>query len=341
MLKTLTNIDAVSGNESNIRKFIIDKVRDFVTTCETDTIGNVILFKKGNNPSGQKVAVFAHMDEVGLIVNDITDDGYLKFSHVGGIDDRILLAQRVKVGENKIKGVIGIKAVHLQTEDERKNVIKCADMYIDIGAKSKDEALRMVSKGDYISFDSQFTELYNTKFKAKAIDDRAGCAINLDLVKKEYAEDIFFCFTVQEETGLRGASVLSRRIDPDIAIILEATTASDTAFSPPHMYGTTLGGGPVITNMDMGAYQDKKLKNFIIDTANNENITFQYKLTSNGGNDSRQIQTGASGARVCSVSLPCRYIHSPVCVADMQDYESMKKLVEKTLENIHTFAKTL
>lgn len=338
LLKILTELNGVSGNEIPVSDFIISQLSGFADNMTKDTMGNLIFFKKGKNPSGKKVAIFAHMDEVGFIVTDITDDGYIKFSQVGGLDDRILLTQKVSIGNNKIKGIIGIKAVHLQSADERKKVIKTDDMYIDIGASNKEEAMNLVKKGDYIAFDSDYTPLSLSRFKAKAIDDRAGCAIIMDLIKNDYDEDIYFCFTVQEETGLRGARVLSRRINPDIAFILEATTASDTAFIPEHLYATRLGSGPVLTLMDRGSYSDKELNKFVSDIADEFNIKYQYKLTSNGGNDASAIQTGASGCRVCSISLPCRYIHSPICVADKTDFDAMKILAQKILENIHTFS---
>lgn len=338
LLKNLTELNGVSGNEGCVAEYITSDISEYADSITKDSIGNVVFFKKGNKPSGKKIAVFAHMDEVGFIVTGITDDGYIKFAQVGGLDDRILLTQRVRVGENGVKGIIGIKAVHLQSSDERKRVIKTDDMYIDIGAENKEEALKYVAKGDYISFDSPFVNLYGSRIKAKALDDRAGCAIMMELIKQNYDEDIYFCFTVQEETGLRGASVLSRSINPDVAFILEATTASDTAFSKEHLYSTTLGKGPVITMMDRGAYSDKKLNKFVAETAGLNNIAFQYKLSSNGGNDARAIQTGASGCRVCSISLPCRYIHSPVCVADSKDFEAMKNLVDKVLNRIYEFS---
>ncbi len=337
-LKILTEIDAVSGNETAMSDFIISQLSHFSDTMSKDTMGNLIFFKKGKNPTGKKIGIFAHMDEVGLIVTGITDDGYIKFAQVGGLDDRILLAQRVTVGDTRIKGIIGIKAVHLQSKDERKNVIKTEDMYIDIGATSKDDAQKYVNKGDYIAFDSKYTPLYGERFKAKAIDDRAGCSIMMELIKNDYDEDLYFCFTVQEETGLRGAKVLSRRINPDIAIVLESTTASDTAFSPEHLYATSLGKGPVISLMDRGSYSDKELNRFITDIADKNGIKYQYKLTSNGGNDAGAVQSGASGCRVCSISLPTRYIHSPVSVADKSDYKAMKKLVDVTLSEIHNIS---
>lgn len=337
LLKILSEIDAVSGNEQPMADFVLSQLSHLCDSYTKDSMGNLIFYKKGNKPSGKTVAVFAHMDEVGFIVTGITDDGYIKFAQVGGLDDRILLTQKVTIGSEKVKGIIGVKAAHLQSADERKKVIKTDDMYIDIGASSKEEALKLVKKGDYIAFDSPYIPLYGSRIKAKAIDDRAGCAIMMELMKNEYDEDLYFCFTVQEETGLRGASVLSRKINPHIAFILEATTASDTAFIPEHLYSSRLGEGPVITLMDRGSYSDKTLVDFVVSVAESEDVKFQYKKSANGGNDARAIQTGAKGSRVCSVSLPCRYIHSPVCVADTSDYDAMLSLIDKVLLKIHTF----
>lgn len=337
MLKILTQINGVSGNEKSVSDFILSQVRNYCDETIVDAMGNLIFFKKGKCENNKKIALFAHMDEVGLIVTDITDDGYIKFAPVGGIDDRILLGKKVQICKNNVDGIVGIKAVHLQSGDERKKVIKHDEMYIDIGATDKEDALKYVSKGDYIAFKSDFVRLFDRRFKGKAIDDRAGCAIMMELMKDRYDADLFFCFTVQEETGLRGARVLSRRIDPHIAIILESTTASDTPFSKESQQGTFLGSGPVVTLMDRGSYSDISLRKFITDIADERGIKYQYKLTGNGGNDAREIQTGSSGAKVCSLSLPCRYIHSPNSVFDGGDYEEMKRLVRAVVNQIHKF----
>lgn len=338
LLKILTEIDAVSGNENALRDFLMSQLSNYADDIIRDSIGNLVFFKKGRNPTGKKIALFAHMDEIGMIVTDITDDGYIKFSEVGGIDDRIMLSQRVTIGDSKVSGVIGVKAVHLQSKSERNDVIKMDKMYIDIGATTREEAEKYVRKGDYIAFKSDFVKLYGKRFKAKAIDDRAGCAVLMELMKKIYDEDIYFCFTVQEETGLRGARVLTRRLNPDVALILESTTSSDTAFCDKHLHATTLGAGPVLSFMDRSAYFDRELTRFVASLADAKGIKYQYKLSSNGGNEAGAVQTSACGCRVCAISLPCRYIHSPVSVADMGDFEAMKSLVEEFLNNAHEFS---
>lgn len=336
-LKELTQIDAVSGNEGAMRKKILDMVSPYATEVSVDTMGNVIAYKKGTASSGKKLIMSAHMDEVGFIVSDITDDGYIKFKSVGGIDERIMLAQRVIVGERSIPGVMGIKAVHLQSPEERKNVVKEKDMYIDIGAGSKEEAQNLTQKGDYIAFDSPYREIGNSMIKAKALDDRVGCAILAELIKGSYHNDIWFCFCVQEEVGCRGATVLSRRIKADAAIVLESTTASDTPGTPAHCRASVVGEGAVISVMDRGSYSDRELNDFIINLAKENNISFQYKKSGFGGNDARAYQTSSVPCKTAAVSIPCRYIHSPVSCAKTQDIVSVFELSKHIAQNIHNF----
>lgn len=335
-IKKLTQINAVSGNEENIRSVIKNMIEPYADSVTIDTMGNLIAFKKGTSSTGKKIVLSAHMDEVGFIVSEITDDGYIKFKSVGGIDDRIMLAQKVVIGENAVPGVIGIKAVHLQSPEERQNVIKEKDMYIDIGASDADEAKGMVSLGDYIAFNSDYRETDGI-IKAKALDDRVGCALLCELIKGEYKCDIYFCFCVQEEVGCRGAAVVARRIGADAAIILESTTASDVPGSKQHLYSSFLGGGPVISVMDKGSYSDRGLNDFIVSAANRENIKFQYKKSSFGGNDARAYQTSSLPCRTAAISLPCRYIHSPVSCALRSDVELMLNLAEAICQNIQEF----
>lgn len=340
-LKDLTLINGVSGDEGDVRQYIINKIKPYAESIDIDTMGNVTALKKGTGKTCRKVMICAHMDEVGLIVSDVTSDGYIKFQEVGGIDDRILLAQRVVIGKDKVNGVIGIKAVHLQTKSERSNVIKMRDMYIDIGAKDKDDAFKYVNKGDYIAFNSRCRELGGDDtptVKAKALDDRIGCAIMCELIKNEYKNDIYFCFNVQEEAGLRGAQVLSRKLKPDIAIVLESTTAADVPFTEPHEQATRQGEGPAVSIMDRASYADKKLKDFICDTAKKHKIKYQLKQTTFGGNDAGAIQTSGISVRVCSISMPCRYIHSPVSTVRKSDIDNGFKLADAVLTDIGEFS---
>lgn len=333
LLKELTMINGVSGDESAVRDYIMDKIALYADEITVDTIGNLIAFKKGTGESSKKIALCAHMDEVGFIVSGITDDGYIKFKPVGGVDERILLSKRVTVGKDKIPGVIGIKAVHLCTPDERKSVVKQKDMYIDIGAKDKEAAEKLVTLGDYIAFDSDYLEFGNGRIKAKAIDDRAGCAMLIECMKQTYKNDMYFCFTTQEETGTKGAAIAAHRLELDAAFVIESTTAADVPFMEEHEYATSLGQGPVISVLDGASKSSNLLNEFIFEVAKEKDISYQIKRTVFGGNDARMFSGRGGSCATAAVSLPCRYIHSPVCVADVSDYEQMTSLVKGIAEN--------
>lgn len=339
MLKDLTLLNGVSGNENKVREFIINHAKNYADEIITDTIGNLILYKKGNKVNHNRIMLTCHMDEVGFIVSKVEENGFLRFKTVGGVDDRILLSQRVMIGDNKIPGVIGIKAIHLVEKTERNKVVKAEDMYIDIGAKSKEDALKYIEIGDYISFDSDYVEFGqdNSFIKAKALDDRIGCALMLELIKNEYDSDIYFCFSVQEEVGCRGAEVLANRINPDVAIILEATTASDVADTKTYEYTTCLGNGPAISIMDRASYSNKNLNKFITDIADEKGIKYQFKKTIFGGNDAGNISRSGDGCETAVISVPCRYIHSPSCVSHKDDIENAKLLVNEVLSGISAY----
>lgn len=342
MLRKLTNLNGVSGNEKQVRDFIIEHAEKYVDEITVDSIGNLILFKKGNKVNHNRIMLTSHMDEVGFIVSKVEENGFLRFKTVGGVDDRILLSHRVLIGENNIPGVIGIKAIHLLEKEERKKLVKSDNMYIDIGAKSREDALKYINLGDYITFNSNYIEFgENNKFiKAKALDDRIGCALMLELIKNKYDSDIYFCFSVQEEVGCRGAGLLANRINPDLSIIFETTTASDVADTKSYEYTTELGMGPAISIMDRASYSNKNLNKFIIDVAKNNNIKYQFKRTIAGGNDAGAIHTSGNGCETAVISVPCRYIHSPTSVAHKGDIDNAKTLIDTILKNIANYNPT-
>lgn len=330
VLKKLCQMGGVSGDEECVAEFIVNEIKPYADKITIDVMGNVIAFVKGES-SDKKVMVAAHMDEVGFIISAVTDDGYLKFKTVGGIDERVLPGKRVKIGE--CCGVIGIKAIHLQSKQERESVATEDKFVIDIGAKSRKEAEEKVNIGDYAWFDSKYCEMGEGKIMAKAIDDRAGCAIMIELVKQRYYYDTYFCFTVQEEVGTRGAQITANRILPDAAIVLEATTCSDVSGVPSHMEVTTNGGGAALSILDRGSYSDADLTKKLYELAEKKNIAVQYKRTTAGGNDARVIQVAGSGVKTAAVSVPCRYLHSPVGLISKSDYEAVKKLTLAFLLN--------
>lgn len=333
LLKELCLANGISGNENQVRDLIISKIKGY---CEynIDNSGNLICFKKGQKKPQNKVMISAHMDEVGMIVTYINSDGTLKISTVGGIDPRVIFGRQVIVGDNNIVGVIGSKAVHNLSKEEKETAIRVENMYVDIGATSKEDALSVVSLGDSVYFKSDFVALGNDKVKCKAIDDRAGCAVLIELIRSELLYDTYFTFVTGEEIGLRGAKTAAYTVDPDIAIVLEATTAADIPGVNGEKRVCELSKGAVVSFMDRGTIYNKELYNLAFQTAKAENISVQTKTMIAGSNDSGAIHISKGGVKTLSVSVPCRYLHSPSCVIDKNDLKSVRNLVGSILDKV-------
>lgn len=332
MLKELCLLNGTSGDESRVCDYIIDKIKDFCD-WEIDALGSIIAFKKGKKRPAKKVCFNAHMDEVGFIITDITNEGYLRFSTVGGIDQRVCLDRVVRI--NDVKGVIGDKAYHLLEDEERKASPSFDKLLIDIGASSKEEAEKYVSIGDFAYFESEYYEFGDGFIKAKALDDRAGCMLLIKLIRSELEYDTYFCFNTQEEVGLRGAKCTSFQVQSDISVILEATTASDLDGVSGGDKVCCAGKGPVISYMDRRTVYDRELYKLAFDTAKENSIPCQTKTAVAGGNDAGAIQTSGKGTRVMAVSLPCRYIHSAASVVKKEDIENTEKLIIKLLDKLY------
>lgn len=333
LLKRLTEASGVSGNEKEVRELILNEIKPFVDDIKVDRLGNLIAVKKGKEgyPS---IMLAAHMDEVGLMVKSIDDAGFIKFLPVGGIDDRVLVSKVVEIGKNKVKGVIGAKAIHLQEPDERKKALKHKQLYIDIGASSKAEAEKLVSRGDYISFATEYMEFGDNLAKGKALDDRVGCAVLIELLKQSYDVTILAAFTAQEEVGLRGAAVAAYALDPDIAIVLEGTTCYDVTNVEEPDYATRLGAGPALSVLDMASYFDKNIIKKILEIAQTNHINVQFRQTVMGANDAGKIHLTKEGIPTAALSVPCRYIHSPVSVMSKNDFKNCIELVGLFLKNV-------
>lgn len=330
-IKELCSLDGVSGCEGEVRSFILDKIRPLADEITVDTIGNIIAKKCGERHD-KTVMLSAHTDEVGFIISGITDKGFLEFKTVGGIDTRVIISKHVRVGRDKLDGIIGIKAIHLQSPSERKSVPKVSSLYIDIGAKSREEAEKKVSPGDYAAFDTVCSDFGTNKIKAKAIDDRAGCAILMELMQEKPLFDTYFCFTTQEEVGLRGARIAAARVKPDIALVVEATTCSDVGGVRVEDYVTRLGCGAAVSFADRTTIVEQGFCKWLIDVAREANIPVQYKAAVAGGNDAGAIHIANGGIKTASVSVPCRYIHSPAGIADKSDIDAVKRLVSLFLK---------
>lgn len=328
MLKELCQLNGTSGNENKVREYITKNINaDYII----DNLGSVIA-SVGEDRICNNVSINAHMDEVGFIITGITDDGYLRFSPVGGIDPRVCL-DRVIETENGIRGVIGDKAFHLLSSDEKS---KCPDfdkLLIDIGATSKEQTEEVVSLGDYAYFVSDYVEFGDGFLKAKALDDRIGCMLMMDLINEEIEGT--YCFNVQEEVGLRGAKCTAESTRPDIALVLEATTAADLDGVTGADRVCVLGNGPVVSFMDGRTIYDKELYNLAMTTAKEKGIPVQTKTAIAGGNDAGAIQTASGGTRVLAISLPTRYIHSGASVVKKSDIEATKLLIKELLPKLY------
>lgn len=334
MLKDLCILNGTSGDEVRVRDYIINEIKEY-STYEVDNLGSVIAYKKGKKKPNKTVCINAHMDEVGFIITGITSDGYLRFAPVGGIDTKVCLDRAVTVGENRINGVIADKAYHLLEDSEKDKAPSFDKLLIDIGAKSETEAQSVVSLGDFAYFESDYTELGNGYIKAKALDDRIGCMLMIELIKSELEYDTVFCFNVQEEVGLRGSKCTSFAVGADISIVLEATTAGDLDGVTGADRVCVLGNGGVVSFMDNRTIYDRELYKLAINTASENNIPVQTKTAVAGGNDAGSIQTSGKGAKVMALSLPCRYIHSPSSVVKKSDIDNTRKLLKEILKKIY------
>ena len=331
ILKQLCLVDGVSGRESLVRETIISLLP---SDCEysVDALGNLIVKKKGKRTSKNKIMLSAHMDEVGMIVTFIEQDGSLKFSTVGGIDPDVIVGSCVRI--NNICGVIGSKPIHLKSAQDRSKSISVDDLFIDIGASCKEQAEELVNLGDVATFDSGFLEFGEKKIKSKAIDDRFGCAVLLKLLKEDIDYDFTCAFLVQEEVGLRGARPATYSTNPDMAVIFETTTAADTPLSSGKDKVCVLGSGAVVSFMDNATIYDSELYKLAFLTAKENNILCQTKTAIAGGNDAGAISQSRCGVKTISISLPCRYLHSACCVADEKDMDAILNLAKNFLPKL-------
>ena len=334
MLKELTDAAGVSGAEHEVRKIILNAIQDHVSDIRIDALGSILAVKKGTGKSDLRVLVCAHMDEVGFMVTGIESDGTLKFSSVGGVDSRILPALHVEVGKNRIAGVIPWKPIHFTARD--RSVKKTDSFRIDIGASSKGSAEGKVKVGDRVIFSTKTIELSDNIIRGKAFDDRAGCAELIEICKgKPLPFDLLVAFTVQEEVGLRGAKVLGESLKPDAAIVLETTACHETPQdedSPDVTTVTKLGHGPVINYMDRTSFVHPGLRDHFVNVAEILGIPYQFRSPQYaGGTDAGAIHTSIAGIPAITVSLPCRYIHSPNSILNLDDFSNGVTLISRAL----------
>ena len=333
ILKELSEAFGVSGNEDDVRAIVLDAVREHVDEVKVDALGNVLAFKRGTGRQRMRVMLAAHMDEVGLMVVGYDNDGFLRVRSVGGIDPRVLPGTLLQVGPERIYGVIGVKPIHLLKENADK-VAKLEDLVVDVGAKSKDEARKLAPLGTYATFATRFRELGPT-VRGKAFDDRAGCAVLVELLRGErFRFDLHAVFTVQEEVGLRGARVAAYAIEPDCAFALEGTVADDMPKDKDTSPTTELGQGPAITVMDRSFIADRRLVRLLTSTAEELGIPYQIKQPGIGGTDAGAIHLTREGVPSVTVAVPCRYIHSPVALLSLDDFNNTVRLMRASLARL-------
>ncbi|MDI7274989.1 MAG: M42 family metallopeptidase [Anaerolineae bacterium] len=339
LLKELVEADGVSGHEQAVREVLIKAIEGRADEYRVDALGNLIAVKyRRGHPGGgpERVMVAAHMDEVGLMVTRVERDGQVRFAPVGGVDPRVVVAKAVRIGDERIPGVIGAKPVHLLEPTERDRVLKFDQMAIDTGM-SGDEAQRRIKAGMYVAFSTRFEALDEggqRTVKGKAFDDRAGCAVLVELLDGSYSFDLYAAFTVQEEVGLRGARVAAYAVRPEVAFALEGTVCDDGPKEKDISPTTRLGAGPALTVMDRSVICDRRLVQMLIAEAEVQGIPYQVKQPGIGGTDAGAIHLQREGIPSAVLAVPARYIHSPVSVMSLNDLDNAVRLMRGALQRV-------
>ena len=342
MFKDLTDANGIPGNERAPREVMKKYIAPYADSIETDNLGSLIAKKVGDE-NGPKIMVAGHLDEVGFMVTQIDDKGFLKFQTVGGWWSQVMLAQRVTIttrsGE-EIIGVIGSKPPHILPAEVRNKVVDIKDMFIDIGAASKDEVLGWgIRPGDMVTPYFEFNVMKNDKYLlAKAWDNRIGCAIAIDVMKalknENHPNILYSVGNVQEEVGLRGAKTSTYKIQPDIGFAVDVGIAGDTPGVTPKESNSKMGAGPQIVVYDASMVSHRGLREFVIDVAEENNIPYQFEALSGGGTDAGSIHVTANGIPALSIGIATRYIHSHAGIFHRDDYENAVKLIVEVIKKL-------
>ncbi len=338
ILETISNAPGVSGGEEVIRDYLAARVRDSVDSLEVDPMGSLVARVNPAKPArggrrGPYVMLCAHMDEVGLMVTAIEKEGRLRFRRVGGIDPRILPGQVFRIGANGMRGVVGTLPPHLVPRADREKVTPAEDLYLDVGARSREEAEERVTVGEYAVFDTTY-ESWGTIRKGKAFDDRAGCAVLASIIQRRPPVPVTAVWSVQEEVGLRGSAAAARRVSPDVAIVLEGTASGEAPGTPPEEQYPIMGRGPALTIQDRSLMAHARLVETIRATAKSHGIPTQWKRPGVGGTDAGRIAISGAGVPSAVVSVACRYIHAPAAYLDVRDARHTVSLIWHTLETL-------
>ncbi|XRD24287.1 M42 family metallopeptidase [Lysinibacillus fusiformis] len=342
MFKDLTDANGIAGNERAPREVMKKYIAPYADTVETDNLGSVIAKKVGDE-NGPKIVVAGHLDEVGFMVTQIDDKGFIKFQTVGGWWSQVMLAQRVTITTRKgdeVIGVIGSKPPHILPADVRNKVVDIKDMFIDIGAASKDEVLEWgVRPGDMVTPYFEFNVMKNEKYLlAKAWDNRIGCAIAIDVMKalqnEKHPNILYSVGNVQEEVGLRGAKTATHKIQPDIGFAVDVGVAGDTPGVTAKESTSKMGAVPQIVVYDASMVSHRGLREFVLDVADENNIPYQFEAMAGGGTDAGSIHVTANGVPALSIGIATRYIHSHAGILHRDDYDNAVKLMVEVIKKL-------
>lgn len=338
MLEKLSNAYGVTGREEEVADLMKKFLKPYVDEVREDKLGNVIGIRRGKKDA-LKVMLAAHMDEIGLLVKAITKDGFLLFTKIGGIDDRVLLAQKVIVCTEKgpLHGIVGSKPPHIQKEEERKKVVTFDDLFVDVGAETEKEARSMgVKIGDVMVFDVRFGKIGKDIVIGKALDDRVGCAVMVEVLKRLKKTDctVYAVGTVQEEVGLRGAQTSAFGIDPDVGFALDVTVAGDMPFLREGDAPIRMRKGPSVSVADSGLITHPKVLRLLVNAAEEEKIPYQLETGLQGSTDAARIALTREGVPSGVISVPTRYIHSATLMLSLQDTENVIKLAVAAIQKI-------
>ncbi|MEM1541026.1 MAG: M42 family metallopeptidase [Ignisphaera sp.] len=342
-LKILSEAVGPSGREHDIRRVVIDMVKDFADKIWIDSIGNVIAVKKGK-PGDSKLMVAAHMDEIGMFVTHVEDSGFLRVQPVGGVSERALVFQRVivKTKDGKMyRGVVGLKPPHAIKPEEIRQIPEIRELFVDVGASSRDEVKNMgIDIGDIVVLDRDVIKIGSNRITGKAFDDRLGVVVAIKAFQsmENSNVDVYLALTVQEEVGLKGARTAAFAIDPHVALAIDTTIANDIPGVSPNEWCTALGKGPAIKVADgrnaSGIIVHKEIVDKLIEVANMLNIPYQLEILAGGTTDASAIQLNREGVPTGAVSIPTRYLHSSVEVADLNDIVNAVKLIKGFTETV-------
>ncbi|MCD7753808.1 MAG: M42 family peptidase [Clostridiales bacterium] len=325
-LKTLCALSGVSSREDQVRDYIRAQAEPYAASVRTDRLGNLIVEKRGARSAPGELLLAAHMDEVGMMIDRIHKDGTLGFQFVGGVNRQVVIGKKVYIGPNRVPAVVGMKPIHLTTAEERKKAPPTDKLYLDIGTDSREESEKLVELGDVAAFSNDIREFGDGRLKAKAIDDRVGCAVLLDLLRQDLPMDVTFVFTVQEEVGTRGALGAAFALQPKNVLVVEGTTAADLPGMEGGAHVCRVGGGPVLPFMDKGSIASRRLFLLLRRLAEENGIPWQTKEYIAGGTDGKAFQRSGVGARVAGLSAPVRYLHAPSSVVSIEDCRNMCRL---------------